>query len=45
MTTLPQGSLPVLQEHVNAGLVDLAGWALLFGGVVVTALWLRSLYR
>lgn len=35
----------VLQEGVQAGLINAAGWVLLLGGLLVTALWLHWLYR
>jgi hypothetical protein len=35
----------VLQEGVQELVIDGAGWALLVGGVVLTALWWRLLYR
>lgn len=34
-----------LQETVNAGVVETAGWIVGGGGVLLTALWLHSLYR
>jgi hypothetical protein len=38
--------MPVpLQEGVQEVVIDGAGWALLVGGIALTALWLRSLYR
>jgi|GEM_PF-632561 len=33
-----------LQETVNAGVVNAAGWAVGLGGIALTALWLRDLY-
>jgi hypothetical protein len=35
----------VLQEGVQAGVVDAAGWAILLGGLAATALWLKWLAR
>lgn len=35
----------ILQETVQTGLIDLAGYVMLVGGLALTALWLRSLYR
>jgi len=35
----------LLQEGVQTGLVDAAGYVVLFGGILLTALWLKSLYR
>jgi hypothetical protein len=35
----------LLQETVVPGLVNAAGWVILLGGVLLTALWLRWLYR
>ena len=35
----------LLQETVVPGLVDAAGWVMLVGGLLFTALWLRYLYR
>ena len=45
----PPGAKPLamfvpLQETVNAGLVNAAGWAVGLGGIALTALWLRDLY-
>lgn len=39
------GMSVLLQEGVQTGLIDAAGYAVLVGGVVLTALWLKSLYR
>jgi hypothetical protein len=36
---------PVLQEGVQTGLIDAAGWVILLGGIVFTALWLKWLTR
>jgi hypothetical protein len=30
---------------VQTGLIDATGWALTLGGLLLTALWLRHLYR
>ena len=30
---------------VQGGLIDAAGWVILLGGIVLTVLWLRHLYR
>lgn len=35
----------VLQEGVQTGLIDAAGWVILVGGAVLTALWLKWLGR
>jgi hypothetical protein len=35
----------LLQETGMPGLVDAAGWVMLVGGLLFTALWLRYLYR
>jgi hypothetical protein len=35
----------LLQETGMPGLVDAAGWVMLLGGLLFTALWLRYLYR
>ena len=35
----------LLQETVVPELVNGAGWVVLLGGVLLTALWLRTLYR
>ncbi len=34
-----------LQEGVQGGLVNLAGYVLLFGGLLLTAIWWKVLYR
>ena len=33
------------EVSVQTGVIDVVGWALALGGVVVTALWLRHLAR
>jgi hypothetical protein len=35
----------LLQETVVPELVNGAGWVVLLGGILLTALWLRTLYR
>lgn len=35
----------VLQEGVQEGLVDAGGWIVLIGGLLLTALWLKWVYR
>jgi hypothetical protein len=35
----------LLQETVVPELVSAAGWVVLLGGLALTALWLRALYR
>jgi hypothetical protein len=35
----------VLQEGVQTGLIDTAGWVVLVGGLLFTALWLKWLGR
>ena len=35
----------VLQEGVQPAVIDSAGWALLLGGIALTLLWWRALYR
>lgn len=34
-----------LQETVQPGVINAAGYALTVGGILATALWLRALYR
>ena len=34
-----------LQEGVQAGLINAAGFVMLLGGLLLTALWWKSLYR
>jgi hypothetical protein len=34
-----------LQEAVQPGIIDAAGWIVGVGGLAATALWLNSLYR
>lgn len=34
-----------LQETVNAGVIEAAGWIIGGGGLLLTALWLHYLYR
>lgn len=34
-----------LQEGVQAGLINVAGYVLLLGGLFLTAVWWRVLYR
>jgi len=34
-----------LQETVQPGVINVAGFALTIGGIVATALWLKVLYR
>jgi hypothetical protein len=41
----PAGASVVLQEGVQTGLIDAAGWVLLVGGLLFTALWLWQLTR
>ncbi len=33
------------QVGIDATVVDAAAWVVLFGGIALTALWLRRLYR
>lgn len=33
-----------LQETVNTGVIEAAGWIVGGGGILLTALWLRDLY-
>lgn len=40
----PHSMFVPLQESVNAGVIELAGWIIGGGGILLTALWLRSLY-
>jgi len=35
----------ILQEGVQTGLVDAAGYVVLVSGLALTVLWLKSLYR